>query len=83
MTKNEICNIISHVARVGEINLDALETPADVAIAARWSSHFHEAVRGLDLTLVWSGIEKAKAKGARTFRPGVGLWLTEREALGR
>jgi hypothetical protein len=72
-------NII-HCAQIGEIDLDAIETRADVAVGAKYSSHFREAIRGLDADVVWASIKAAKAKGKRTFRKGCGLWLTDREA---
>lgn len=72
-------NII-HCAQIGVINLDAIETQDDVATGAKYSTHFNEAIRGLDADVVWASIKAAKAKGTRTFRKGVGLWLTDREA---
>jgi hypothetical protein len=72
-------NIIN-AAKLGTVNLGAIETPADVQEAAKYSSHFREAIRGLDAGLVWSSVLAAKAKGRRTFRPGAGLWLTDKEA---
>jgi hypothetical protein len=58
---------ILHCAQIGVINLDAIETHDDVATGAKYSSHFREAIRGLDANVVWASIEAAKAKGKRTF----------------
>jgi hypothetical protein len=72
-------NII-HAAKLGLVDLDAIKSREDVATAAKFSSHFNEAIRGLDGDLVWNSVQAAKAKGKRTFRRGCGLWLTDKEA---
>lgn len=70
---------IVHAAQIGAVDLDAIETRADVAIAAKFSGHFDAAIRGIDADAVWKAIEAAKVRGKRTFRSGCGLWLTDLE----
>lgn len=75
----ELERCISHAARVGAINLDEIDSPATAQFAAKWSSHYRAVVEGLDEDVVWEAIQKAKARGKRTFRSGCGLWLTDKE----
>ena len=79
MKLHELEKCISHAARVGAINLQELDSPETVKFATKWSSHFRAVVEGLDEAIVWGAVQKAKARGVRTFRKGVGLWLTDKE----
>jgi hypothetical protein len=79
LTRKQLANILRHCARTGNINLEAIETVADVKTAARFSSHFREAVRDIPETNVMDAIILARMDGKRTFRKGVGLWLTDAE----
>jgi hypothetical protein len=75
----ELERIISHAAKVGAIDLEAISSQELVRFAKKWSSHFNAAVEGLDDALVWEAVLKAKQRGRRTFRSGCGLWLTDKE----
>lgn len=79
MNLNTLANHLTDIAKAGHIALHEINSMADVLEAQRWSAHFRETIRGIDADLVMSAISKAKAKGTRTFRRGVGLWLTEAE----
>lgn len=79
VTHSELTRIVLDIAKRGHINVAAVTTTTDIGLARKFSSYFREAVRGVSDEAALKAVKAVAAKGERTLRKGVGLWLTDKE----
>lgn len=82
MKDQTLTALILTAARRGAVNLQAIQTTADVELAAFYSARFGETVKDVPSDQVLRIVQKLAALGVRKFRPACGAWLTDKEFTG-
>jgi len=79
VTHSELIRIITDIAKRGHINTSEVQSASDVGITRKFSSYFRAAIEGVSDEAALKAVKAVAAKGKRTLRKGVGLWLTDKE----